>query len=310
MILVSIIIPAYNSAHTIVATLASALKQESSLFTTEIVIINDGSTDKTATILNSYQHNCTVITQPNMGASTARQNGFNACKGNYIQYLDADDLLAEGKIDLQLKALLTNNADIAYGDVEKFSEINNQIKTESLIEGTILGDPETTIFKSFWRPPAAILYKRSLIEKITWSKNLPVIQDARYLLDAVFIGGKLVYTPGIVAKYRINQSQSLSQRSNLEFVKDCFLNTSEVYKIWQNDLEKNPLKKAALIESLRYCITEFSITDRTLFNLAIDLLLKIAPNYIPQKSIMVKKLSQIFGYRNAEKLASLKRKLI
>ncbi len=309
MILVSIIIPAYNSAQTIVATLTSALKQKSIFFTTEIIVINDGSTDSTAAILKDYQHNCIIITQPNLGASTARQNGFNISKGSFIQYLDADDLLAEDKIELQLKALLAANATIAYGDFEKFSESNNQIKTEALVTGTLLGDPEISIFKSFWRPPAAILYTRSIAEKIKWNKNLPVIQDARYLLDAVFMGGKLVYTPGIVAKYRINQTHSLSQRSNLDFVKDCFYNTSEVYEIWKNDVQLNAEKKAALIESLRYCITEFSISDQKLFVQGIDLLLEIAPGYIPQKSIMMKRLSRAFGYRNAERLASLKRKL-
>ncbi|WP_419802975.1 glycosyltransferase family 2 protein [Mucilaginibacter sp.] len=310
MILVSIIIPAYNSAQTIVATLASALQQKSSLFNIEIIVINDGSTDETALILQDYQSDCTFITQANQGTSTARQNGFNACKGNYIQYLDADDLLAKSKIELQLKALLANNADIAYGDFEKFSEKNNQTTTEGLVEGLVLDDPEITIFKNFWRPPAAILYARSIAEKLTWNNNLPVIQDARYLLDAVFMGGKLVYTPGVMAKYRINQAGSLSQRNSLSFVKDCFLNTSEVYHIWQNDLQNNPEKKSVLIESLRYCITEFSINDQKLFHQAIDLLLEIAPGYIPQKSTLIKRTSQVFGYRNAEKIASLKRKLI
>ncbi|RYE37012.1 MAG: glycosyltransferase family 2 protein [Sphingobacteriaceae bacterium] len=307
--LVSIIIPAYNAAQTIVATLTSALQQKSNLFTTEIIIIDDGSTDTTPEILKNYQHNCFIITQTNAGASAARQTGFEVSKGSYIQYLDSDDLLSDGKIELQLKELITNNGAIAYGDFEKFSEKNNVYNVEELVTGTVNGEAEIAVFKNFWRPPAAILYARNILEKITWNKNLPVIQDARYLLDAVFMGGKLVYTPGVVAKYRVGQVQSLSQRSKLNFVKDCFLNTSEVYLIWQKDLEKNPEKKTALIESLRYCITEFSTINHPLFDQAIDLLLKISPGYIPQKSISIKILSLIFGYRNAERLASLKRKL-
>lgn len=308
--LVSIIIPVYNAAQTIVATLTSALQQKSNLFETEIIIIDDGSTDETTEILKNYEHNCLIITQTNAGASAARQTGLEVSKGTYIQYLDSDDLLIDGKIELQLKALTAKNADIAYGDFEKFSEKNNQIIIEETSSGSINGDPEITIFKNFWRPPAAILYSRNITEKIYWSKTLPVIQDARYLFDAVFMGGKLIYTPGVVARYRINQSQSLSQRSNLAFVKDCFLNTSEVYTIWKTHLETQPEKILALIESLRYCITEFSVSDHQLFNQAIDLLLKISPGYVPHKSLSIKLLSLIFGYRNAEKLASVKRKLV
>lgn len=309
MVLVSIIIPTYNSAKTIVATINSALQQRSDCFTTEIIIVDDGSTDETPVILKTYQQSCTIITQFNAGASAARQNGFEVCKGDYIQYLDADDLLSVGKIEFQLKALLANDADIAYGNFEKFSEKNNQVVIEDLIEGAIEGKPEITVFKSFWRPPAAILYSRRIIEKIFWSTTLPVIQDARYLLDAVFMGGKLVYTPGIQAKYRINQKQSLSQRSNLAFVKDCFVNAAEIYMIWKKDLKNQPEKKDALIEVLRNCITEFSIINQQLFKQAIDLLLEISPKYIPQKSFSIRVLSWMFGYRNAEKLASLKRKL-
>ncbi|MGI4805033.1 MAG: glycosyltransferase family 2 protein [Janthinobacterium lividum] len=309
MILVSIIIPAYNAAQTIIATINSALQQKSDWFTTEIIFVDDGSTDETPTILKTYQQNYKIITQVNSGASAARQNGFEICKGDYIQYLDSDDLLFVGKIELQLKALLTNDADIAYGDFEKFSEKNNPNIVEALVEGKIEGQPDIAIFKSFWRPPAAILYSRRIVEKLFWSTTLPVIQDARYLLDAVFIGGKLVYTPGVQAKYRINQTQSLSQRSNLAFVKDCFVNADEVYHIWKKDLKNQPEKKDALIEVLRNCITEFSITNQQLFKQAINLLLEISPKYIPQKSLSLRILSLMFGYRNAEKMASLKRKL-
>ncbi len=218
-------------------------------------------------------------------------------------------MLILGKISIQLNVLIEHQADIAYGDFEKFSEVNDVIIVEELVQGEIKDKPEIEIFKSFWRPPAAILYARKIAEKINWSNTLPVIQDARYLLDAVFIGGKLVYTPGVQAKYRIKQNQSLSQRNNKAFVKDCFVNASEIYGIWKQDLEDDHEKKNALIEVLRFCIHEFSIQDQPLFQQAINLLLKIEPNYIPEKSLSLKITSKVFGYRNAEKLAALKRRL-
>ncbi len=307
--LVSIIIPTFNAANTIRLSIQSALEQKGDLFQTEIIVVNDGSTDETLIILKEYADKCSIITQDNAGASAARQTGFKVAKGDFIQYLDSDDLLVPGKIAIQLNALITHNADIAYGDFEKFTEKNNTITVEEIVKDEIKGNPETEIFKNFWRPPAAVLYSRKIAEKISWSTTLPVIQDARYLLDAVFMGGKLVYTPGVQAMYRINQNQSLSQRSNLAFVKDCFTNAAEVYLIWKKDFNHNPEKKAALIEVLRYCINEFSVIDQQLFKQAVDLVLQITPGYIPQKSLSLKLTSKLFGYRNAEKLASFKRRL-
>jgi glycosyltransferase involved in cell wall biosynthesis len=308
-VLISVIIPAFNAAKTIQSTIQSSQQQCNRLFDTEVIIVNDGSTDETAEILKNYQHTCHIIHKTNAGASAARQTGFEHSRGEFIQYLDSDDLLMSGKLETQIQALITHQADIAYGDFEKFTEKNGEIMIEERIEGKIKGEPAVEIFKSFWRPPAATLYSRSIVEKIYWSKTLPVIQDARYLLDAVFMGGKLVYTPGIQARYRIRQKHSLSQRCNLAFVKDCFVNASEVYLLWKKDLDNNFEKKAALIEVLRFCIHELSILDQQLFKQAVDLLLKIAPNYVPAKSLSLKLTSQVLGYRTAEKLAGLKRRL-
>ena len=307
--LLSIIIPAFNAAKTISATIQSALEHDVGSFKTELIIVDDGSTDETSFILKNYQDYCRIVAQKNLGASASRQKGFEISKGNFIQYLDSDDLLMPGKLTVQLNALIAHNADIAYGDFEKFTAEDGRLTVKEIVKGDIQGNPEIEIFKSFWRPPCAMLYSRKIAEKICWSETLPVIQDARYFLDAVFMGGKLVYTPGIQAKYRIHQSQSLSQRSNLAFVKDCFVNADDIYLIWNKDWESNPEKKNALIEVLRYCIHEFSILNQNLFKKSIDLLLEIEPNYIPEKSLSLKVTSRFFGYRNAERLAALKRKL-
>ncbi len=102
--LVSIIIPAYNSADYISQTLESVVKQTHTNW--ECLIINDGSTDKTAEIIESFAANEKRIQcfhKANGGLCSARNYGLSRAKGNYIQYLDSDDVLFEDKILLMVE---------------------------------------------------------------------------------------------------------------------------------------------------------------------------------------------------------------
>ncbi len=99
--LVSILIPAYNSETWITETLASAVAQ--TWPRTEIIVIDDGSSDRTLAIAQKFSSaSVAVVTQENQGASAARNRALGLCQGDYIQYLDADDLLAPDKIERQI----------------------------------------------------------------------------------------------------------------------------------------------------------------------------------------------------------------
>lgn len=306
--LISVIIPVYNAAATLPATIQSALSQKDESFTLEVIIVNDGSTDQSHVIIDNYRESCKIITTENHGVSAARTTGLEQAKGDYIQYLDSDDMLMPGKIKQQLKALIESKADIAYGDWQKFTQKGEEISVVETITRQVSTDAELDIFNNFWCPPAVLLFSRKVTDQLTWKTNLPVIQDARYLLDAASIG-KFIYLPGVQAQYRIFQSQSLSQRDSLAFVTDCFVNTGEIYERWKDQLADNPEKKQALINSLRYCITEFSIAKSKLFDKGIDLLLKIAPGYVPAEPALHHNISKLIGFKNAEKLAAIKRNL-
>lgn len=104
---VSIIIPAYNAARWIDNTLQSALAQ--TWKNKEIILIDDGSTDDTVAI--AQRHECPVlkiICQDNKGPGVARNKAFQESQGDYIQYLDHDDLLSPEKLEAQLNILLKN----------------------------------------------------------------------------------------------------------------------------------------------------------------------------------------------------------
>src|SRR5207237_10738940 len=101
--LVSILQTAYNAERWIGDTIQSALTQ--TWPRTEIIIVDDGSRDRTLRVARQFaSRNVSVVTQQNQGASAARNKAFELCQGDYIQWLDADDLLAPDKIARQMEA--------------------------------------------------------------------------------------------------------------------------------------------------------------------------------------------------------------
>ncbi len=102
--LVSILIPAFNSEQWIADTIQSALGQ--TWPRKEIIIVDDGSTDQTLAIARRFASDVvSVTTQPNQGAAATRNKAFSLSHGDYIQWLDADDLLAPDKIAKQMEAV-------------------------------------------------------------------------------------------------------------------------------------------------------------------------------------------------------------
>jgi len=110
--LISVVIPAYNAAAFIKKAINSVLTQ--SYKHLEIIIVNDGSIDKTTDIVNALSDKrIKLISQSNMGLSNARNTGIKASKGEYIAFLDADDYWKPEKLEKQLK-LLTQHPEIGF----------------------------------------------------------------------------------------------------------------------------------------------------------------------------------------------------
>jgi len=102
--LVSILIPAYNAEEWITDTLQSAISQ--TWQRKEIIVVDDGSRDRTAEVARRLaSKQVAVVTVPNRGAAAARNHAMRLSQGDFIQWLDADDLLTMDKIERQLAAL-------------------------------------------------------------------------------------------------------------------------------------------------------------------------------------------------------------
>jgi glycosyltransferase involved in cell wall biosynthesis len=229
--LVSIIVPCHNSERFLVETLESAFIQ--SYPHTEIIVIDDGSSDRTAEFISSYGNRVRADFGPNRGASAARNRGTALARGEFIQYLDADDLLVPDAIERRVAALQATGADVAYSDWEKLVEVEPGTfeVCERIVRRVedVHANPVIALITYFWAPPAVLTYRRSIVDKIGgWKDWLPVIQDARFLQDAALVGGRFAYVSGVGAKYRVHRGASLSRRSEADFVSDVFRNTCDL----------------------------------------------------------------------------------
>ncbi len=111
---ISVVIPAYNAERTILQTIASVQQQNFSDF--ELIVINDGSTDRTLELLNTVTDSrLKIFSYSNGGLPTARNRGISRATGEFIAFLDADDLWTPDKLELQLAALQQHpEAGVAY----------------------------------------------------------------------------------------------------------------------------------------------------------------------------------------------------
>lgn len=118
--LVSIIVPCYNTERFIASSIESALAQ--TYRNTEIIVIDDGSTDRSLEIIESFGEKIKVIKKKkNKGAPAARNDGLIAARGEFIQFLDADDLLPADSVEIRLNELDSDH-DAVFGDEKDINE--------------------------------------------------------------------------------------------------------------------------------------------------------------------------------------------
>ncbi|MBW4664647.1 MAG: glycosyltransferase family 2 protein [Chroococcus sp. CMT-3BRIN-NPC107] len=112
--LISVVIPTFNSEKTIRETIDSVLNQ--TWKNLELIVVNDGSQDSTLDVINSIKDpRLKVFTYPNGGVAASRNRGFAQAQGEFVSFLDADDLWTKDKLEAQLKALQNNpQAGVAY----------------------------------------------------------------------------------------------------------------------------------------------------------------------------------------------------
>jgi glycosyltransferase involved in cell wall biosynthesis len=228
--LVSILVPAYNSEKWIAETLQSAINQ--TWEKKEIIVVDDGSRDETLKVAKRFESRIVkVVTQENRGASGARNKAWSLAQGDYIQWLDADDLLSSEKVSRQMGArgdeqngltLFTSAWGMFYFRRERASFIPDSLWCDLSPVDWLL----TKFVDNVWMNPAAWLVSRKLSELAgPWDERLSLDDDGEYLCRIVARSEKVKYVPEAKSYYRIGNVGSLSWRKSDKALKSLFLAT-------------------------------------------------------------------------------------
>jgi len=181
---ISVVIPMYNSKDTIINTLNSIKNQTAFEQILEIIVINDGSTDNSLSIVEKFIEDnkimpIVIVDKPNGRVSAARNTGMNAAKGEWIALLDSDDEWLPKKIEMQIKTIQDNpEIDFLGGDID---ERGLKILWKK-INGLYKADVKDVCLKMFPQTSVAI-FKRGIFKEIGgYDENQSYAEDGNYFL--------------------------------------------------------------------------------------------------------------------------------
>ena len=215
---VSILIPAFNASDFIAETLDSCIQQGEDVVK-EIIVVDDHSDDDTKTKVEVAGRNSVIpihlTTNPSKGACSARNHALSLASGEAIQWLDADDLLGEGKLRNQLQLLESNPDHLIASKWRRFQgDLANLGPEESgpWQEVPTQSTPREWLLSERMMIPAGWLGTKKLFEKIKpWDESLLINQDGEYFTRALAASKGVLFEPKSRVYYRSGLEGSVSK---------------------------------------------------------------------------------------------------
>ncbi|MBF6569700.1 MAG: glycosyltransferase [Candidatus Binataceae bacterium] len=201
---VSIIIPVYNGAATLAAAIDSALAQDfAGGF--ELIVVNDGSTDTTAEVIEGYRGRVQVVNRANGGLSAARNSGAAIANGEYLAFLDADDLWTVDKLSATIAALDDRpEVVLVYSDAVQVDELGREI-SPALVAPELARAPSMSDLLERWWPilPSTAVVRRRIFDQVGgFFAPMRSYEDMDFWLRAREVG-EFEYLPRALAIYRV-----------------------------------------------------------------------------------------------------------
>lgn len=254
--LVTIIIPTYNRSHLIGETLDSVVAQTYQNW--ECIVVDDGSTDYTEELLEFY---CGIDSRISFhrrsqdrikGANACRNYGFELSRGEYINWLDSDDLLSSKKIEKQLEIIENQKEttlvickwgllkDGEFNIFQKLPSYDNFASPKDFLEALYISEG--------YIPMHAYLIPRSIFKKVgLWNEFLTINQDAEFIIRVICQISQILFSDDCYVSYRSGRRERVSL-INTENVKDYYHSWKLIDLYLKIRFKENEIKNFELIK--------------------------------------------------------------
>lgn len=220
--LVSVLVPVYNVEKYLDECIDSIESQ--TYKNLEVIFVNDGSTDRSLDILNRRKrNNYIVISQQNSGSAFTRNTCMHFAKGEFLTFLDSDDMLMPYAISDMVEAALESNADIVRGRIARFSSKSEQLFSQASPDDIV---EFRKAFLDWGEYPLSIvcaLYRRTLFtdNELTFYDGLNFGEDFGMNCRVAYFAKRVANIDSVVYRYRVNE-QSMTQAYKEHYAKELF----------------------------------------------------------------------------------------
>ncbi|MGH7942128.1 MAG: glycosyltransferase family 2 protein [Limisphaerales bacterium] len=295
--LVSILICAFNAEKTIAETLQSAVAQ--TWPRTEIIVANDGSIDRTEEIVRQFKR-VTLVSAKHEGFSATQNRAFQNSHGDYIQYLDSDDLLAPDKIERQMAALVKRGNPRLLA-ISPWAYFYHRTRNARFVHNSLCRDLSPAEYfmrkmsEGVFMQNASWLVKREMVEEAgPWDMTLNYDHDGEFFSRVLLASEGTCFVPGTGIYYRKTGSSSISVIGNSNKKKESLLVSMKLHVKYLLSIEDSTRTRAASVKYFQnwYDIFYLSRPDLSaeLESLAVSLGGRLVPPRLAWKYAWIEKL--------------------
>jgi glycosyltransferase involved in cell wall biosynthesis len=263
--LISVIVPCYNQGHFLYETLNSILNQNYSNW--ECIIVNDGSLDNTESISQDWvakDNRFIYVKKENGGLSSARNKGLEIAKGDFIQFLDSDDLITSNKFQKSIEAIRKENSEVIITNFIRFKKNLNQLKRPFCKLEEQKFTYESILLqwdRQFSIPIHCGIFKRETIGKVRFNEKLKAKEDWFFWIQTFKSNPKVAFINENLAQYRMHNKGMTKDNAFMEE------NLRKAYLLIYNFLDGNHKEKffVRLMHELEHSKQEFKMFKDNVF---------------------------------------------